>query len=982
MRPTRAPSVIQKENVPRWLYETLRRIENQSISSTNQLSAISRGENPISGGQPLTVVLEHGKLLKLSPYDDHPHYALLRGRTGGQILNGTPLSTATGVWSSAGDFTTENLKSSVSTWSPITIDTTASVNDVIFLNLSTGPFANSLNQITAYHTSITDTKGNTWTKLKEFSYSDGFANGATCSVWVCIVSSGLTAGVDTLSVAYTTAIGKHAISSRRFTSSGTVSTVSVEAVVTLGEANFSGNGPSSETLSGLDSSINYLWLRTATIGNAGSAIVTGFNVTSNYTAFNTSGASTAGGTDNVSSFTEFRTFNAATQVTDPSSGGGSGGYYVSIFLAVTNVPGSIGDLKLRAYSSESAAQIYLQNTNIQVKAVRTNFYNAGGDTVLSYIRGSDGAFVGPIVATGTDTHPDNIFQILGSTTPTKIAMFEVDGFAAPVTRTFTLLDANVILAGSASALTTNRVACTTTGGLLIDYSTLTFDGTTLTANSIAFSALTAGRIPFSAGSPAVLSDSGLLNWDQTNGRIGIGTASPQGRFHVGAQTHTGGSTNYDGIIEGRLLLGDTLSGINFTTGRALHIVHSIGTSTSVTFALIQPSFSAVNSVSGTFTGFSIQPTGTMVASSGSYTFVGGQLTSTGTIVSSGVTCADAVAFRFQASPSEGNNGKISNYTGIDCQLLGTSSPLMISDAATSTNGTTTLTVASTASLTAGMWIEPGLFTTIPVQTTIVSIDSGTTLTMSNSATGSEGPQSCRFQSFATDVRGFRIRLSNRSAATTNIVGLKFETGGNTVAMASHVAYIWSNELIGNHAQVTNWSFIKHDISPTLPTNVWGLNFTSTSNNRIAGKLSLGKTTAPTSWLELGAGTTTVAPLILTSGTSLTTAVAGAIEFTTDDFFATITTGTARKALILDDGTRLISGRVPFATTNGRLIDDADLTFATDTLTATKIIGSTSIKVGSAAGYLSSDGSAGATGTFTTVDLKTVTVKDGIITAIV
>ena len=38
---------------------------------------------------------------------------------------------------------------------------------------------------------------------------------------------------------------------------------------------------------------------------------------------------------------------------------------------------------------------------------------------------------------------------------------------------------------------------------------------------------------------------------------------------------------------------------------------------------------------------------------------------------------------------------------------------------------------------------------------------------------------------------------------------------------------------------------------------------------------------------------------------------------------------------------LTSGRVTFATTNGLLSDDADLTFATDTLTATKIIGSTS-----------------------------------------
>ncbi len=79
---------------------------------------------------------------------------------------------------------------------------------------------------------------------------------------------------------------------------------------------------------------------------------------------------------------------------------------------------------------------------------------------------------------------------------------------------------------------------------------------------------------------------------------------------------------------------------------------------------------------------------------------------------------------------------------------------------------------------------------------------------------------------------------------------------------------------------------------------------------------------------------------------------------------------------------LTSGRVPIISTAGLLTDDADLTFSTDTLTATKIVGTTSIKAGTASGYLSSDGSSGATGSFTTADLKTVTVKDGIITSIV
>lgn len=86
----------------------------------------------------------------------------------------------------------------------------------------------------------------------------------------------------------------------------------------------------------------------------------------------------------------------------------------------------------------------------------------------------------------------------------------------------------------------------------------------------------------------------------------------------------------------------------------------------------------------------------------------------------------------------------------------------------------------------------------------------------------------------------------------------------------------------------------------------------------------------------GSATAGTAPIKLNSGAVLTVPVAGVLEFLTDDYFATITTGPARKAFVLDDGARLTSGRVPFATTNGRLVDDSDLTFATDTLSVTKV----------------------------------------------
>lgn len=105
---------------------------------------------------------------------------------------------------------------------------------------------------------------------------------------------------------------------------------------------------------------------------------------------------------------------------------------------------------------------------------------------------------------------------------------------------------------------------------------------------------------------------------------------------------------------------------------------------------------------------------------------------------------------------------------------------------------------------------------------------------------------------------------------------------------------------------------------------------------VNGQLGIG-VSAPTAYLHLIGGTNTIgtAPMKFTSGSLLTIAEAGAVEFLTDKAYITISTGAARKEIALAENA-LTSGRVVFATTNGRLFDDADFTFSGDTLTITKI----------------------------------------------
>lgn len=102
--------------------------------------------------------------------------------------------------------------------------------------------------------------------------------------------------------------------------------------------------------------------------------------------------------------------------------------------------------------------------------------------------------------------------------------------------------------------------------------------------------------------------------------------------------------------------------------------------------------------------------------------------------------------------------------------------------------------------------------------------------------------------------------------------------------------------------------------------------------RSGGNVSIGVGQTATARLHLPAGTATAstAPLKFNSGTSLTTAEAGAMEFTTDDLYFTITTGTARKNIALWD-TLGTSGHVPYVTTNGRLKSQAPVADGTYTV---------------------------------------------------
>ena len=102
--------------------------------------------------------------------------------------------------------------------------------------------------------------------------------------------------------------------------------------------------------------------------------------------------------------------------------------------------------------------------------------------------------------------------------------------------------------------------------------------------------------------------------------------------------------------------------------------------------------------------------------------------------------------------------------------------------------------------------------------------------------------------------------------------------------------------------------------------IYGVQSATVANQDLVFNAQVGVNITPTAWLTLRAGSATAgtAPLKLASSTLNTTAEVGACEFLSDDLYFTITTDAARQKVVLTSG--LTSGKIPVATTNGRLTD--------------------------------------------------------------
>lgn len=176
---------------------------------------------------------------------------------------------------------------------------------------------------------------------------------------------------------------------------------------------------------------------------------------------------------------------------------------------------------------------------------------------------------------------------------------------------------------------------------------------------------------------------------------------------------------------------------------------------------------------------------------------------------------------------------------------------------------------------------------------------------------------------------FRVSGGNNGASNFLTINNAGEWGIGVAATAGFKWFMKSNSA-GDGTVYHLWrNSSDHNVfqmSDLGSTRIGNQSLTTSVNNFYNNNM-MGGAGTPTARAHLIAGTATAstAPLKFTTGTSLTTAEAGAMEYTTDDLFFTISTGTARKRFLFADATGgLTSGRIPIATTNGRLTDAATL----------------------------------------------------------
>lgn len=264
-------------------------------------------------------------------------------------------------------FTAETGVSLTTGWSSIHIDTTAAAGTAVVLILATDGVAGQTNDTDGnIHTSITDTQGNTWTKLAEWQVQF-FDRTAIVSVWSGKITTQLVSGTDTLTASWSITLmdsGRAAIVSDKFSGAANGFTVAAENDAVTDVADLANS-----TISGL-SNIERLFVR----AQAEEGQDATYTPQASYTKFVGAALVSSDGvvSKSMKAYGEYRILTATGDSDNPAHAGADG-RGADIYLALT--PANNTPPVLDAIGSKSATP------NVQLAFTATATDAEMGDTL-------------------------------------------------------------------------------------------------------------------------------------------------------------------------------------------------------------------------------------------------------------------------------------------------------------------------------------------------------------------------------------------------------------------------------------------------------------------------------------------------------------------------------------------------------------------------------------------------------------------------
>lgn len=360
-----------------------------------------------------------------------------------------------------------------------------------------------------------------------------------------------------------------------------------------------------------------------------------------------------------------------------------------------------------------------------------------------------------------------------------------------------------------------------------------------------------------------------------NGNVGIGTTSPLSKLSINGGLHVGGDSDAgdnnilaDGTITSNSFVGSSL--INF----------------------------GVSSVSANTV---IGPTSVQVASS----------------PIAGLLWHDLLAFNKLSTPTfETYNGTTWTSATLDKRLFAEIENQSINVIDTAVNKGVRWTWSGGLQWSQGEWLVIGFAWSASYFSATLTFEKstdGTTWTTVHSSTGTWNANPYWFYVPALGTEQY-YRLSITTTSTTgsmNLSSIRLLTrrmGDQGAGSELSVPYTWDenrNIAFGSGAVAangvatigTNTTAATGGLYFGTDTNLYrsaANQFKTDDSLIVMGNVGIGTTTGLTAKLNLVAGTASVAPLLFNSGTLLTTPLAGTVEFLTDRYYGTITTGAERK----------------------------------------------------------------------------------------